>query len=388
MKSRAAWILLASMVLSACGSTAHTGTPLPTVVLPAGGATPQAVGQSSGGGVTASGIVVPDAQAKMAFVQGGVVKAVHVAAGNQVQAGQVLIELDGIAAQAQLELAKRNLRELLSRASIASAEQAVAAAQQAESDAQKKVTGLSYPRASDALIENTAAAIDLARQELTRTSNDYRSVQDLSDGDSRKAAAQLAMTNAQLNLNKLIANYNWYQGKPSDIDVATAQANLDAAKAAVQEAQWFLAALKGEATPADATGAKLAQLQSARDALAAAQSQFDGTRLVAPFAGTVAIVNTIAGEFVAPGQMLMAIVDPTHVHVETTDLSERDVPRVKIGQNATVTVKALGEDVPGTVAVISPLAETLGGDVVYRVTIELATFPSGLLPGMTVDVGF
>lgn len=388
MKRSATWLLLAGMLISACGPPAGTTAPLPTVVLPAGGATTQTAGQSSGGGVTASGIVVPDAQAKMAFVQAGVVKAVHVAAGDQVQAGQLLLELDNAAAQAQLDQAKRTLRELLSQASIASAEQAAAAAQQAESDAQKKVTGLSYPRASDALIENTAAAIDLARQEFTRTSNDYRSVQDLPDGDSRKASAQLAMTNAQLNLNKLIANYNWYQGKPSDIDVATAQANLDAAKAAVQEAQWFLAAVKGEATPPDATGAKLAQLQSARDALAAAQAEFDGTRLVSPFAGTVAFVNTIAGEYVAPGQLLAAIVDTNHVHVETTDLSERDVPRVKVGQTATVNVKALGEDIPGTVAAISPVAETLGGDVVYRVTVQLTTLPSGLLPGMTVDVGF
>lgn len=388
MKRSAAWLTLAGILISACGSVGGTQAPLPTVVLPAAGATTQTAGTVAGGGVTASGVVVADAQARLAFVQGGVVKSVNVSAGGQVQAGQVVLELNNSAAQAQLELAKRNLRELLSQASIAAAEQAVAAAQQAESDASKKVVGLTYPRASDALIENTAAAIDLARQELTRTSNDFRSVQDLPDGDSRKAAAQLAMTNAQLNLNKLIANYNWYKGKPSDIDVATAQANLDAAKAALQEAQWFLAAVKGEATPADATGARLAQLQSARDALSAAQAEFDGTRLVSPFAGTVAFVNTIAGEYVAPGQLLVAIVDPTHVHVETTDLSERDVTRVKVGQTATVTVKALGQDIPGTVAAISPLAETLGGDVVYRATIELARVPAGLLPGMSVDVAF
>lgn len=388
MKRSATWLLLAGVLISACGSAGGTNAPLPTVVLPAAGAATQTVGTGAGGGVTASGVVVADAQARLAFVQGGVVKSVKVAAGDQVQAGQVLIELDNAAALAQLELAKRNLRELLSQASIAAAEQAAAAAQQAEIDAEKKVVGLTYPRASDALIENTAAAIDLARQELTRTSNDFRSVQDLPDGDSRKAAAQLAMTNAQLNLNKLVANYNWYKGKPSDVDVATAQANLDAAKAALQEAQWFLAAVKGEATPADATGAKLAQLQSARDAVAAAQAGFDGTRLVSPFQGTVASMDAIAGEAVAPGALVVAIVDTKHVHVETTDLSERDVPRVKVGQTATVTVKALGEDISGTVAVISPLADTLGGDIVYRVTITFTKVPAGVLPGMSVDVSF
>jgi hypothetical protein len=40
------------------------------------------------------------------------------------------------------------------------------------------------------------------------------------------------------------------------------------------------------------------------------------------------------------------------------------------------------------VIAISPLADTLGGDVVYQTTIDLDTIPEGLRPGMSVEVQF
>ena len=70
-----------------------------------------------------------------------------------------------------------------------------------------------------------------------------------------------------------LANLNWAKGKPSDNDFATAEANLAAAQAAYQEAQWYLATLKGEPVPEDATGKQLAMLQQAKDNLTAALNQ-------------------------------------------------------------------------------------------------------------------
>jgi hypothetical protein len=40
------------------------------------------------------------------------------------------------------------------------------------------------------------------------------------------------------------------------------------------------------------------------------------------------------------------------------------------------------------VSAISPLADTLGGDVVYKVTIELDSLPEGLRAGMSAEVQF
>jgi multidrug resistance efflux pump len=167
-----------------------------------------------------------------------------------------------------------------------------------------------------------------------------------------------------------------------------AKANLDLANATLANARVYLAALTGGTVPADATGTDLLKLKQARLAVQTAQANWNATRLVAPFSGEVASVTTSVGDYVLPGQVILVISDVNHMHVETTDLSERDVPKVTLGQGATVSIKALNRDVSGKVSAISPLADTLGGDVVYKVIIRLDTLPSNLRAGMSVDVQF
>jgi HlyD family secretion protein len=388
MKTKVLVCLLVLFALTACSSKSNTPVAtLPTVVLDSGDSTSSAPLTSSGG-VTASGMVVPDYEAQLAFTLGGNVKLVNVALGDQVEAGQVLAELDNAAAQMQLNQAERTLREMTSPAAIAAAAQAVATAQQDLEDAQNSSDSIIYPRASDELIKNTQGEIDLAKQQVARAADAYRQVARLPDGNPKKATALVAMTDAQLHLNSLIAKYNWYTGTPSDIDAAKAQADKDAAKAALQEAQWFLSALKGEQIPDDATGSSLAALEQAKDNLRAAQENLDATRLISPISGTVAVIEVIPGDYAPPGRILAVVIDTTKLHVETTDLSERDVSKVQVGQQVTVFVKATNEEITGRVTAISPLADTLGGDVVYKTTIQLDSLPEGLLAGMSVDVQF
>lgn len=383
--------LLILSLLVACSGTGNQSA-VPTVVLDSGNtsATQSSPAHSSSGGgaATASGVIVPLRQAHLAFAVAGRIKTVNVKEGDQVKAGDVLAELDNAVALMQVNQADRNLKEMISQASIAAAERAVADAQQAAQDAKKKTDSMFFPRASDTLIDNTQGSIDLAKQQLARAKDSYKAVSDLPDGDNRKAAALVAMTNAQLRLDQLISNYNWYSGTPTDIDAAIARANLDAANAALQEAKWYVSALKGETIPDNATGNKLAQLQQARDDLAASRERYDATRLVASISGTAVTVNGIAGEVASPAVVLIVLSDVSKLQVETTDLSERDVPNVKVGQTVTVTIKALGQNVTGKVVSISPVSTTLGGDVVYKTTIDLDTTPDDLRAGMSVDVAF
>ncbi len=87
-----------------------------------------------------------------------------------------------------------------------------------------------------------------------------------------------------------------------------------------------------------------------------------------------------------PGQVILALADMAAFEVETTDLSERDAPRVQVGQKVQVDVPAVGAQVEGTVQALSRVASTVGGDAVYKVTVELGTQPEGLLWGMTATV--
>ena len=99
-------------------------------------------------------------------------------------------------------------------------------------------------------------------------------------------------------------------------------------------------------------------------------------------------VNTHSGEWIIPGQPVLVIADVDHLRVDTTDLSERDVPQVKEGQPVLVTFKALNQSVKGVVKSIAPLANTLGGDVVYKTSIDLDTLLPGLREGMSAEVEF
>jgi len=384
MKTRLVLTLFMGISLGACGPIGQAATPLPTVVLES----PSNSSSLDLAGVTASGFVVPAAEAQLAFGLAGLVDQVYVSPGDRVRHGELLAELDSATYRLEFDQAVRTLRELTSLAAVAAAEQAVATAQQEVEKAQKKVVGLSYPRASDSLIRNLEGKIEVARETLALASDDYNRVSWRADDDPEKAAALVAMTQAQIDLNQLIANLNWYTGKPSEVDISLAQANLDAAVATLQEARWYLAALRGEPTAQDATGTLLAEFEQARDDVASAEAKLEATRLVAPIAGTVIEVDVIAGEYAALGEVLIVINDIDRLQVETSDLSERDVPMVQIGQPTSVHIEALSQDVSGRVIAISPVGDTIGGDVVYRTTIELDTQPPGMLAGMSVVVQF
>jgi len=371
---------------AACGPFAPSATPLPTIILEGGGS--PSTGGQEGAVVTASGRVVAAQEVHLGFPVAGIVEAVNASVGDPVRIGQSLLELDGTTAQLEVDQAQRALREITSKAAVAAADQAVASAQQAQDTAQKKVNALSYPRATEAFIDNLQAQITLARKELADASRDFNHVEDRESNDPGKARAQVRKTAAEINLNKLVGKYNWYTGQPSEIDVALTYANLDAANAAVQEAQWYAAALRGDSIPDEASGARLAELEAARDALANAQAALDATRLASPIVGEVVALDIFPGEYATPGQVVVVVSDVKHLRIETTDLSERDVAAIEVGQPATVFIDAIGEEVAGTVLAVSSVADVLGGDVVYRTTIELGSAPAGLRSGMSAEVRF
>ena len=108
--------------------------------------------------------------------------------------------------------------------------------------------------------------------------------------------------------------------------------------------------------------------------------------LTAPFDGAIVSVDIAPAETVVPGQVVILLGDLSRYQIETTDLSERDITRVQVGQSANVFIEALEEEFTGNVIDVDRISTTLGGDVVFKVTIELEDQPEGLLWGMSADV--
>ena len=382
-------VTLLALMLSACGG-ASTPEAIPTVVINGGSTVdtpkPASNASSNQGGVIASAIVVPAQEANLAFVSGGTVEKVNAAVGDRVTAGYILVELDSTLAKLEVERAQRVLRELTSQKSIAAAEEAVVNALETRDDEAHDVIALDYGRASQELLDEIRAEITLAEKRVEAAQAAYDRVANKSLENTGRANALLALNDAKNYLSSLRADYGWYISPPSETDVARTTSQAAVAEAAYQEAQWYLSALKGEDIPADASGAMLTQLEQAKADLVAAQNRLEQTRLVAPISGVVVEVNVIAGEFASPGKILIVISDMDQLQVRTTDLSERDIINVAIGDPASITVDAVNEEFSGKVTGISPVANTLGGDVVYEVTITFDEPPAGVLGGMTAEV--
>lgn len=130
----------------------------------------------------------------------------------------------------------------------------------------------------------------------------------------------------------------------------------------------------------------LAQADQSKAVWDTASAELAQATLTAPFDGTVVDIAVIPGELVQVNQVVLTLADLTSMQVTTTDLSERDIARIKIGQTADVHVEALDITITGKVIRISPIAKTIGGDVVYPVTIKLNEQPEGLLWGMSAEV--
>lgn len=127
-------------------------------------------------------------------------------------------------------------------------------------------------------------------------------------------------------------------------------------------------------------------LNIAKRALERTLAEMEQTLLVAPFDATVVEVDIHPGEYVQPGQVVIVIAKLDTLKIETTDLSELNIAAVEIGQSAAIFVEALDNEYPGEVTAISPISNTIGGDVVYKVTSELIEQPTSLLWGMSADV--
>jgi HlyD family secretion protein len=151
-------------------------------------------------------------------------------------------------------------------------------------------------------------------------------------------------------------------------------------------AQAQLDSLKAGATPEQiaVSEANVAQAQAAVDQ---AQATLDKTLLKAPFAGTVCDVHVHAGEVAAAGAPVLGLADTTRWWIETSNMSELQIAKVKVGQKATVTVNAFsGQELTGRVVGFSPIAIVQQGDTTFTVTIELDETNLSLRWGMTARV--
>jgi multidrug efflux pump subunit AcrA (membrane-fusion protein) len=387
------------------------------------------------GVIWASGKLQPALWAALTPLGAGTVAVIHVAAGDQVKAGDVLLELDNVALASQVRVAEAALAEAesaLAKTVAGATEADLAAGQAAVESAQAQVA------VAAAQMLDVQSAIDLARAQVSTAQARYAEAASHPTA-AEQLAARAAIAQAEAGLRNAEAAYNPVRGdpmiaaRPESLALAQATANLEAANAQadvtaqgptqqalavfaseiaaaqtqvraaenkgpgaeaavkaalaqVNSAQAALDKLLAGATPEDIAMAR-ARMQSAQAAVDSAKAQLSESLVVAPFAGQVGQVAVHVGEQIDPGEYALLVGDTSHMRVETTDLRETDVVRVHEGMTVEVTFDALPDRVfAGTVTHVAPVSSAEKGSTNYTVQVEVAELDPSLRWGMTAFV--
>ncbi len=336
--------------------------------------------------VGATGTVRARQSAQLVWQTSGTVESVNVLPGDSVSAGDKLASLDMtsvaqniILAQSDLLNAQRSLEDLqTSTVARAQAEQAVVQAQKAYDDAKTRYDGINFQRASDSFIENTKAELDLAKQQVTLARRFYKLVENLNDGDSRKAQALANLTAAEMRVDQLTAQLNYVTGRPDAQEIAQRKAALELAAAQLEEAKRKLERVKDGPDPLE-----VATLETR---ILAAQATLNQLYVTAPFDGVVTAAEPLSGDQVSPGQVAFRLDDLSHLLVDV-QVSEIDINSIQVGQPVTMSFDAvLGKTYNGVVVEVGRAGSVVQGAVNFTVTVELTDADEFVRPGMTAAV--
>jgi multidrug efflux pump subunit AcrA (membrane-fusion protein) len=335
-----------------------------------------------------TGTLTAAVEASFGFGTSGQVKSLYVKVGEVVEASQLVAELDNSTEEIQYAQAKRDLAELVSPHAIATAEQALAEAQLEVESAYSHLAYLISPTVlrREEEVAKVEAELAAARQAAEAASSTE------ADQKVKELEAQLELSREKLSGNQVYYEEVYlpdnftrkdretgtkYISRPSDVSIAQARAELDVARAAVVEAQNYLAALKGEQVPEDATGSSLIELENARLDLQSAEESLNGTRLVAPISGTIMSLDIVVGDTAGTSE-IVTIADLSQKYLEVY-LDETDWGNIAIDYAAEVTFDALPDQVfTGQVTQVDPGLYESGNTSVVRGLVVLDETETGL----------
>ncbi|GAB4429942.1 MAG: biotin/lipoyl-binding protein [Chloroflexi bacterium OHK40] len=358
------------------------------------------------------------------------------ARANQAQAEASVTATDLAAAQAELANARAALAAVLNGPKTTEVTQAQAAVEQARANLARQRDSLSAAKTNAGLaLEQAANTLRTAQDEYSRIYWDNRELEkrpgDLPQAriDQEAAAlrtaenAERAMAQAQVSyeqarqaeaegvrdaearlrdaearLEQLLAPPDADRVAAAQARVAAAEANLarlegparatqlEGAAAGVAQAQAQLEQAAAGPREVDLAAAQV-EIQAARVALRQAELDLEQATLRAPFAGLVARIDLTIGELAGPTTPALVIADMSGWRIETDDLTELEVVRLREGDPVTVRFDALPElRLPGRVRQIKPIGSNRQGDIVYTVVVDLEQSDPRLRWNMTAVV--
>ena len=234
----------------------------------------------------------------------------------------------------------------------------------------------------DAQYQQSQAALDSARANLTRTSDSSIS-QQVIQAESAVKQAQIQyddIKNLYDKTKKLFQAGSATQQQMDDLDT-----RVKGAQVQLETAQADLSLIKEKAGPQSVDVAS-AQVTQAQAGVNLASTQLDNDVISSPIAGTVSIRNIEVGELTSSAVAAFTIINTKTLTVEVS-IPDSMVEKVRKGQNAPVKISALGEKVfDGIVDSISPSADAKTDAYIVKIKVDNAD--GSIKPGMFARVVF
>jgi HlyD family secretion protein len=359
---------------------------------------------------------------------GGRIVGLYVEEGDEVTAGEVLVELDSsmlhaqmaqaeaavAAAEANLANVKAGTHPAEILATQAALRQAIAGRSAAETAWKDAQVILNDPQEINAQIVEAQTAVDLAQVQIEQAKaqlataeverDRYRGQGSMEEKqlyivyNYQVQAAQTAIDVARENkrgAEEMLAALKALRDNPlvviSQVHQAEAQYELAAAGVAVAKAK--LDEMKAGPMSEEVAVAE-AQITQAEAAVSALQTQIDKMTLRSPLAGIVTSRSAHTGEAAIAGATLLTVANLDEVKL-TIYIPEDELGRVYLGQEVAVEVDSFpGQVFTGTVSYISQQAEFTPKNVqtekervnmVFAVKVRLPNPDHLLKPGMPAD---
>jgi multidrug efflux pump subunit AcrA (membrane-fusion protein) len=359
-----------------------------------------------------TGTLVANSDATFGFDSSGQVTKLYVKVGDQVQAGQVLAQLDDTLLQMKYQEAQQALKELYSAKSIAEIQKEIATAQDTEASAKDWLEYLISPGVVEAEDNLAAAQQKLADAQAAADSNPSA----IADQAVKKAQQLVEYYNDKLTgawdyyrTTYSVENFGTYENigsrrhpnqvlvttidpvthekvpevNTSEDEIATARNNYAQAKETVSEGQAYLAILNSGVIPDNAVGEQITTLYEAQVAVQDAKDALDKTQLIAPISGTITFMDITIGE---QGNTSSAVTISQLAQPYQLDayIDQSDWNTAKVGNHVNVTFGLIpNETFPATVTLVYPELDTTAESPLVHILVQLDRSISQNLPAGT-----
>ena len=319
-------------------------------------------------------------EADLSFTASGEVLNVYIQAGDKVEAGKLLAEIDATEAQSEFDSAKRAYMELTSPAAIASALDMLA---QAQKDYTDSLFILEYLISPDVMywelkIAEAQNKLELAQSQLNADPSNEEAKQQVQATTTylQDAAVELNTARNEYYNEYVFENFTKksdggsYLAIPTEADIQLARLAVEDANVAFAEARVVYQAMTSGGIPEETDIPCLLEIQKAKRALNDAQAKLDGTKILAPMDGTVISVEIAPGDQ-ADTSTVITVADLSQAYLELY-MDESDWDKTVAGYPTEVTFDALPDSVfTGIISTVDSELYSSGTSTAIHGTVTL-----------------